>query len=528
MNWNIFVKDMRGELNLERAEILWEREDEIYISVDGQDFVKTCLFLHKRLGSPVMIYFVTDERELEHVFVVRCGFLCVHTAKWVFITLTVSQDDPGFDSLAKEIYSAGLFEREMWEMYGVKAMGNPDMRRLVLHDEVWPKGAYPMRKNFKNSDIPKAVPSGRYEFKKVEGEGIFEVPVGPVHAGIIGPGHFRFSAAGEPIINLETRLGFTHRGVEKLFEGKDVVSAVTFSEMICGDTAFGYSLSLCQAIEKIFAVKVPRHASVWRKILLELERMYNHVSDMGGMAIDVGFSFPGAFAANIKEAILLLNEQLTGSRYLKNVNTIGGINKIIPGEKRCLLGKSIDAILKDFYELKNMLSSSTSFMDRVDKTGILRKDTAVDLGVIGLAARASGMPLDLRKVFGNGYISAGFNIAKAGEGDVLSRLLVRFYEFEESIRLIKVFLGELDGCDVVLKAPFTANTGFGLGYVEAWRGPILCWVRIDRDGIIDRCKIVDPSFHNWQALSFAALGNIIPDFPLCNKSFNLSYSGNDL
>jgi len=249
------------------------------------------------------------------------------------------------------------------------------------------------------------------------------------------------------------------------------------------------------------------------------------------MAVDVGFSFPAAYASIIKEAILQMNETLTGSRYLKNVNTVGGILAKIGSEKKKALSAALKKIGRDFIELEKILYSSISFMDRVDTTGILRRKTAEDFGVVGLCARASGIPTDLRSLFSAEYKEAGFVLAVEQSGDVLARLKVRISEFKESCRLIECFLEKISS-GTASTAPGAAapqmKAGQALGYAEGWRGPVLYWLKTDASGSIERCKIVDPSFHNWQGLTYAVLGNIIPDFPLCNKSFDLSYSGNDL
>jgi Ni,Fe-hydrogenase III large subunit len=366
-----------------------------------------------------------------------------------------------------------------------------------------------------------------YKFSRVEGKGVFEVPVGPVHAGIIPPGHFRFSVAGEPIINLEIRLGFTHRGVEKLFEGKSCHEAVRVAASVSGDSNFAHSLAFINAAEKIMGITPPRQALYLRAIFLELERMYNHVNDIGGMATDVGFSFPAVFASLIKEAILQLNEKLTGSRYLKGVNNVGGVSTVIEENKKALLLDTLEKVMADFKELDNMLSSSDSFMDRVDSTGVLRRKTAEDLGIVGPPARASGIAVDLRKHFPGVYGEAGFNMAIRERGDVLGRFKIRVSEFEESARLIRAFLDKIDPLEKSF-VESEGSAGEALGYAEGWRGPVLYSVKTDASGLIERCKIVDPSFHNWQGLPYAVLENIIPDFPLCNKSFSLSYPGNDL
>jgi len=519
------IKDIEYILGIQLLKITENNAYEVYIDVQENDFNKLCFGLHQRLNSPVEMFFACDQRQERGVFVIYCAFLCAEYRKWFFVRMDIAQESPKFESLAKEIYSANLFEREMNEMFGIVPLGNPDLRRLNLHDEVWPQGYFPLRKDFKKP-ITDSAQTAQFEFNKIEGEGIFEIPVGPVHAGIIGPGHFRFSVAGEPIINLEIRLGFTHRGAEKLFEGKTALKAIGLSEGVAGDTAFANSLAYCQAIENISASVVPEYALYLRGICLELERMYNHVSGIGGIAIDVGYSFPAMLAAIIKENILCLNESITGSRYLKNFNKVGGVSKDI--KNKDLILESLKAIEKDFNDLKSTLIPSVSFMDRVDTTGVLIKKTTKDLGIVGLAARASGISRDLRKIFGGIYEKVSFNVAKEESGDVLARLNVRLSEFSESVSLIRKFIERAQKTENKLFVESNFKDGFGLGSAESWRGPILYWLKIDNSGLIQRCKIVDPSFHNWQGLSYAVLGNIVPDFPVCNKSFDLSYPGNDL
>lgn len=520
MIYRDLVSDMKS--------VEFERDDEVYLKVDSCDFCKACMELHKKLSSPIMSYFALDERKDKGLFKIYCSFISEKHKKWFFVVTDIPGDRPFLDSLSKEIYSANLFEREMKEMFGVEALGNPDSRRLNLHNEVWPEGVYPLRKDFYAGAVN--VPEyKRYEFKKVEGEGVFEVPVGPVHAGIIGPGHFRFSVAGEPIINLETRLGFTHRGVEKLLEGKNFKDALSIAECVSGDSVFGHSMALSMAVEKICGINPSKYLCYLRTALLELERMYNHINDIGGMTLDVGFTYPAALASLMKESLLGLNKRLTGHRYLKGVNAIGGLNRQFTKNEKFVLNDSLKPIFKDFTSLKNILLSNISFMDRIDSTGILRKRTAQDLGVIGLAGRSSGTGMDLRAHFSSTHSDVKFNMAKQSKGDVLARLNVRLDEFEESARIIRLCIEKSASEESLDSDIGTGNReGFALGYVEGWRGPILYWLKADKRGVVERCKIVDPSFHNWQGLSYAVLGNIIPDFPLCNKSFDLSYSGNDL
>ncbi|HNW38926.1 MAG TPA: NADH-quinone oxidoreductase subunit C [Candidatus Omnitrophota bacterium] len=504
--------------------VVQDYPDEICIKVKPEVFKETCLTLHKMLLSPVMMLFALDERKTREVFAVNAVFINLKPGQWIMVSMDILPEDCSFDSLAKNIHSAALFERQIAEMFGILPQGNPDLRRLNLHDEVWPQGAFPLRKDFS-----KMAPGNlnEYKFERVEGTGIFEVPVGPVHAGIIGPGHFRFSLAGEPIVNLEIRLGFTHRGVEKLFEGKSCFDVQGLVECICGDSVFAYSLAFAQAVEKISQAAVPSQAAYLRGIFLELERMYNHANDIGGIALDVGFSFPAAYAALIKEAVLQLNAKLTSSRYLKKVNTAGGVLVDLDENKKQMLLDSIGKIRKDCAALSTMLNSSVSFMDRVDTTGVLIQKTARDLGVVGLAGRACGIAVDLRKCFPGIYGEVKFRMITQEAGDVLSRLKMRFYEFEESCRLIEEFTAKL-ASNREIKVNPGKKAASSLGYAEGWRGPVLCYLKTDQNGLIERCKFVDASSNNWLGLKYAVLGNIIPDFPVCNKSFDLSYPGNDL
>jgi len=502
----------------------WNAADEAHIEVAPEDFKKACLFAHQKTGSPVAALFAEDARAARNCFFVRCVFASRGEGKWLIVSAGLNGQSPEFDSLANDIFSASLFEREISEMFGINRRGAFDSRRLRLHPETWPEGFYPLRKDFsppgKNCVTGKA-----YPFRRVEGGGVFEVPVGPVHAGIIAPGHFRFSSAGEPVLNLEIRLGFTHRGVEKLLEGKTAEAALPFSELVDGEAAFAHSLAFSNAVERIRGVKIPEEQQLARGILLEIERLYNHAADLGGLATDVGFSFPAACASVIKENILSLNEKLTGSRYLKNFNRIGGV---LPLPAAAKLEAVLSEAERDFRSLKKMLYGSVSFMDRVEETGILSHKTAVELGVSGPAARASGIAADLRMDFSPLYKNAGFKPAKQERGDVLARLNVRVQEFEESVRLIRKFSDMLKTGTAAKISAGEPKSGCALGCAESWRGPILYWVRLGENGLVERCKITDPSFNNWEALAQAVPGNIIPDFPLCNKSFNLSYPGNDL
>ncbi|MFH1074786.1 MAG: NADH-quinone oxidoreductase subunit C [Candidatus Firestonebacteria bacterium] len=526
MNYNEFKKVFIEKSGF-TADLLIEAGEEIYIKTNSKNYLDTCLLLHKELSSPVMIYFAEDNTKSKGVFTLYCGFLGKQIKKWVFAVLEIDKAAPEFPSISEKIVSSQLFEREIKEMFGLIPVGSPDGRRLRLHEEVWPEGFYPLRKDFVKPG--KIGNTGKeYLFDKIEGEGVFEVPVGPVHAGIIGPGHFRFSVAGEPIINLEIRLGFTHRGVEKLFEGRNIKNSLKLAECVSGDSAFAQGLAFTLAVEKACNVSANARTKITRGICLELERLYNHVNDIGGMAIDVSFSYPSALASLIKENILRLNEKLTNHRYLKGINAFGRCELFLDSEKQAEAHKILKQAKEDLKILKEMLFSSVSFMDRVDTTGLLQRKTAEDFGITGLAARAAGIKFDLRTIFPGVYLKTSFMLTRQEKGDVLARLNVRFDEIAVSLRMIKEFIHLLSEQAVEEKINPAEKEGVGLGFCEGFRGPVLYWVKLDKEGKVERCKIVDASFNNWQGLSYSVLGNIVPDFPLCNKSFDLSYPGGDL
>ena len=372
MNYRDILDQLKTKHDISILNVEELYQDEVYVWVAAEDFRSAAVFFSKKFHAPVSMLFAQDRRSRSEGFVVYCLFMSAALKKWLYVCVAISADHPRFDSLSAVVYSASLFEREIKEMFGIELFGSSDTRQLRLHEEVWPLNFYPLRKDFKTPADP-ASGQLHYGFTRVEGEGIFEVPVGPVHAGIIGPGHFRFSVAGEPIINLEIRLGFTHRGVEKLFEGKSL-DAVSLAGCVAGDNAIAHSSAFCMALEKINKVAVPMRARYIRAICLELERMYNHASDIAGIALDVGFSFPAAQAAIIKENIQELNRKLFGHRFLKGVICCGGVLQDIDEVKRNLLVSTLKHTKASFDELTIVLNSSVSFMDRIDTTGILKRN----------------------------------------------------------------------------------------------------------------------------------------------------------
>lgn len=429
---------------------------------------------------------------------------------------------PTLPSLADLSFPAGRFEREMQDLFGIVPAGHHRPARLVLHQH-WPQGWHPMRAGAGPAP-PFGDESEPYPFLRVDGPGVYEIPVGPVHAGVIEPGHFRFSVVGETILNVKARLWFVHKGIERLFQGRDALGGVELAERVSGDTAVGHTLAYCLAVEDAYRCPVPRPAQVLRAVLLELERLYNHVADLGALCNDVGFALANSHALRIREQLLRLNAEVTGHRLLR-----GGV---FPGGARVATlpaPAALDAIAADVHEVVDMALANATVVDRFTGTAVLSADQAAEIGTLGYVARASGLAGDARRDHPFAEVYSGLEIPTRSTGDVLARFCVRVEEFDASVGLLRRLVGEAEaGTFPAAPLHTAAPPGHGVGLVEGWRGTIAHRVELGRDATLSRVKIVDPSFFNWPALPVALADTIVPDFPLANKSFNLSYAGNDL
>ncbi|MGW4210392.1 hydrogenase large subunit [Lentzea sp. NPDC004789] len=447
-------------------------------------------------------------------------FTAAAPARRVELHVALDRDTPEVPSLAGLSFAAGRFEREMHDLFGIVPTGHPLPRRLVRHFH-WPKGWYPMLTDA--GDPPEfGSVDGPYPFRTVEGPGVYEIPVGPVHAGMIGPGHFRFSVVGETVLNLKARLWFAHRGLEKLFNGRTPQEGVELAERVSGDTTVGHTLAYCLAVENAWRWPVPEDAQRIRAILLELERLYNHITDLGALCNDVAHGVLNAHSQRVRERLLRLNDTVTGHRLLRGAVHPGGATvKTLPDPRE------LASIGADAAEIAELALSNTVVADRFTGTAPLSRGQAADLGALGVVARASGLDVDARH--DHPFLSAEFprTAHSRTDGDVLSRFLVRVEEFATSIAMITSLVDMLGG-RTTATAPAEATAGGGVGIVEGWRGTIVHRVELAGDGRLSRVKIVDPSFFNWPALPVAMADTIVPDFPLTNKSFNLSYAGNDL
>ncbi len=446
-------------------------------------------------------------------------FLAGAPDRRIEVECIVPRDDPALRSLAYLSFPASRFEREMADLYGIAPVGHPKLRRLVRHAH-WPEDWHPMRTDA--VPPPKFEGPGHFPFVTVEGPGVYEIPVGPVHAGLIEPGHFRFSVAGETILRLKARLWFVHRGLEKLFEGRPVDGAVGLAERVSGDTSAAHALAHSLALEEALGVDVPGEVHRLRALLVELERLYNHVTDLGALANDVGFALANAHAQRIRERLLRLNAAVTGHRLLRGAIRPGAVRlQTLPD-----IGE-LQAIAADVAEVAELTLSNNVVYDRFYGTAVLSRDDAHALGCLGYVARASGLRTDAR--IDHPTTALPVTAAGSDRGDVLARFTVRRDEFaastELACQLIESHCGatEYDG-----EIPTVRAARSGIGIVEGWRGAIVHRVETDAAARITRAKIVDPSWFNWPALPVAMTATIVPDFPLANKSFNQSYAGNDL
>ena len=477
------------------------------------------------LKLSLALMFAEEEKSKES-FTVNAVLRTGGVHPYIAISCVVPANDPHYPSLTATIMAAHWYERLIGDMFGLIADGHPDWRRLVHHENIL-AGTHPLKKDFAwNTKLDYATEP--YPMHKLEGNGVYEIPVGPIHAGIIEPGHFRFSVVGERVVTLEGKLFFKHKGVEKILEGKTAVEALPFVERVSGDMAIGHVLPFCQAVEAIAGTNVPERAKYLRVVAAEYERIIMHlhdISNIGGNGTALSFMF--AQGSRLVERVRRLADEIYGSRFMRGVIVPGGVVHDLDAEAQKKMLKELDYIRKEIDGLEKVARNSDSFMERLETTGVLKQDAAIAYGALGLPARASGLSWDVRTGAPYAAYEKLSPIVKVEtSGDVYARFIMRFREIREAIRLINEALKNIP--QGAITVPFAPKEGSTLGYAESWRGEVLDWVKLGSDGKITRCVIRDPSFCNWALFGEITPGNIVPDFPICNKSLNLSYSGTDL
>ncbi len=449
---------------------------------------------------------------------------------YVVVTAELSPAAPSLASHALYYPAADRVERHMSDLYGVTFAGHPDPRRWVRH-QAWSDYQFPLRKEFPATGSPpeQTPPDSGYPFLASASPEVYEIPVGPVHAGIIEPGHFRFLAVGEAVLNLEERLGYVHKGIEKIAEGRDAEGLARLAGRVSGDSTVAHAWAACMAMERVCGLAVPPRAAYLRAILLERERIANHLGDIGALCNDVGFPFANYQFTRLKELWLRDHLAWFGHRLLMDRVMPGGVAVNFAPEHVDAMRDSMAILDAELRDLRPILDMNHSLQDRLVNAGVLSFEAAESLGCLGYVARATGFDSDLRQsAAGAPYDAVTVNSASRTEGDVAARLAVRYDEIHAAIELLDQLLDRLPPGDIRVAWPDRVEAGEGLGLVEGWRGEVLAFVRFDRNGRVARYHPRDPSVFNWPALERLIHGNIVPDFPLCNKSVNGSYAGHDL
>jgi Ni,Fe-hydrogenase III large subunit/Ni,Fe-hydrogenase III component G len=495
--------------------------------VSSGQWLTACRLAWEQDGRLVALW-GSDERDRHRGFCVRA--VVEDAGGLTMLELTLPDADARYPDISPIFPAASRMQRATYDLVGIAA--EADDQRPWLWLASWPIDQFPLRRDFVAS--PEWEPGQEeYAFVRVEGEGVHEIPVGPVHAGIIEPGHFRFQVVGEKVLRLEERLGYTHKGIEKRFESLPLLEAGRLAGRVSGDSTVAYAWAYAQAAERIANVTIPVRAAWLRALCLERERLANHLGDLGALGNDGGFAFGLAQFSRLREDVLRSNFAALGHRLMMDVVVPGGVARDLALGQIHSLHDEADRIAREVVELRSIYDEHAGLQDRFRTAGRVSQELATKLGMLGLAGRASGIARDVRCDFPFApYDALNVRMAVESAGDVAARVAVRFDEIEESTRLIAAITAALldppaaGECRVDL--PDVPADRFALGYVEGWRGPVLIALESGPGGTVRRCHPQDPSSANWPAIEHAVIGNIVPDFPLINKSFNLSYSGHDL
>ena len=426
-----------------------------------------------------------------------------------------------FPSIGRYHPPALRLERTVCDLFGLVADGAPDAREWLDH------GAWGLKHPLgdRMTQSPRPMP---YRFLAAEGPGLHQIAVGPVHAGIIEPGHFRFTASGETVVRLEQRLGYTHKGIEGLMTGVDLADAAKLAGRVSGDSTVAYGLAFSQAVKAALGFDVPPRAVWLRALLSELERLANHLGDIGAICNDASFALMQAHCNVLREQVLRAAAIAFGHRLMRDVIVPGGVAHDLDEQGWAAICATLDTIERRFPALVELYDNTASLQDRTVSTGIVSPALAKRFAAGGYVGRASGRAFDARRSPGyDPYYALRFDVPVLGEGDVNARVWIRIREVEQSLSLARQILDRLPEGACSVPVPFQPAAREGMALVEGFRGDILVWLRIAH-GRIERCHLRDPSWFQWPLLEAAIEDNIVADFPLCNKSFNCSYSGQDL
>jgi Ni,Fe-hydrogenase III large subunit/Ni,Fe-hydrogenase III component G len=478
-----------------------------------------------RAGGRFVAVWASDRRPAGEGYVVYAayavedGLACAR--------LPLAGDRLEYPDLSAVFPSATRMQRAVFDLLGLSAAGAVDQRPWLRH-AAWPADFFPLRHD---ADPQRAFENEqeRYAFVSVEGDGVHEIPVGPIHAGIIEPGHFRFSIVGEKVLRLEERLGYVHKGIERRFAGMPLADGHRLAGRVSGDSTVAYAWAYAMAAEAASGCAIPPRAAWLRALLLERERVANHLGDLGALGNDGGLAFGLAQFSRLRELWQRTSAAIFGHRLLMDRIVPGGVAMDPSRAGLADVRAQCRELREEVNRLRSIYDEHAGLQDRFLTAGIVTPELAAQLGLTGFAARASGWPRDLRVDFPcPPYGQLAVQAAMEVRGDVAARVTVRFDEVFESLRLIEAIVDGMPDGPVRVDLPRRSEPGFGIGWVEGWRGDVLVALEVDAEGRLQRCHCHDPSWQNWPLLEHAVIGNIVPDFPLINKSFNLSYSGQDL
>ncbi len=427
-----------------------------------------------------------------------------------------------YPSIAQRHLPALRLERTVRDLFGLEPDNLPDTRPWLDHGR-WGE-RFPLGDRIETPSKPTP-----YAFLPAKGESLHQIPVGPVHAGIIEPGHFRFTANGETVVRLEERFGYAHKGIESLLSGADLDRAAHLAGRVSGDSMVAYAFAFSRAAEAALRVEAPSRAVWLRALMAELERLANHLGDIGAVCNDAAFSLMHAHCGILRERVLRAADACFGHRLMRDCVMPGGVAVDLAPEGATTLRTLIDGVGERLPVLIELFDNTASLKDRAFGTGILKSALARQYGAGGFIGRASGRAFDARRAPGYPpYGELSFKVPVLEAGDVNARIWVRFQEIEQSLSLVAQILDRLPAGPVRVEIPSARESQEGMAIVEGFRGDVLVWLRLSGNGKVDRCHLRDPSWFQWPLLEAAIEGNIVADFPLCNKSFNCSYSGHDL
>ena len=491
--------------------------------VSSGQLLAACRLAWEQRGQ-LMALWASDDRDRDRGFFLR---VLLRDAEGLTLLEHILPDEGArYPDLSLIFPVANRMQRSTFDLVGAQC--EAEDQRPWTWAAAWPIDRFPLRRDFEPS--PKWEPGEEdYAFVKVAGDGVHEIPVGPVHAGIIEPGHFRFQVVGEKVLKLEERLGYVHKGIEKRFEALGIVAAHRLAGRVSGDSTVAYAWAYAQAVEAMASVAPPPRALWLRALCLERERVANHLGDLGYLGNDGGFAFGLAQFSRLKEDVLRLNGEVFGHRLLMDCVVPGGMARDVDAAGAAAMRRQCVALRREIRVLREIYDEHAGLQDRFRSCGQVTNELAVKLGLTGFAARASSVAQDLRCEFPTlPYDVLAVNKTTHSGGDVAARVTVRFDEALESLRLVDAMVAAMPEGQIAAPLAGVPAFSLALGVVEGWRGPVLIALESGPGNTIRRCHPHDPSWQNWPVLEHAVIGNIVPDFPLINKSFNLSYSGHDL